>query len=124
MEAGESKREEEDLLHDLEEAVNRRNYLLAEELARRLNRPESEIRDLQEKAICQYVLEFRNPEGAVALADEFNFSQEDLRRLFTAVLEEVKEKADKEKSVVTARFDVKAMGYLSLEQWLKRYFKV
>ena len=123
MKAGPSNMEEGEIVDALAEAIESRNYLYAERLARRLNRPEAEVRGLQEKAFKQYLVEFRNPQGATALMKEFNFSREDVSRLLKATLEGTHQKGEKEKGVDTARFDVEAMGYLSLEEWMKKYFR-
>jgi hypothetical protein len=77
--------DEGDLPRVLAEAIQTRSFLQAERVARRLNRPEAEIRDLQEKALRQCILEFRNPHGAKALVDEFKFSGEDLRRILEGI---------------------------------------
>jgi len=114
----------EDLSRDLEEAISKCNYIRAERLARHLNRPEAEIKDLQEKAFRQYVLEYRNPQGAATLVKEFNFSSEDVSRVLRAILQETHEEGPNAKSKTTARFDVEAMGYLGLEEWVKKYFNV
>ena len=119
-----SRKEEEEAASALEEAIRSRNYLHAETLARHLGRPEAEVRELQEEAFRQQVLEFRNPQGTVALVEEFGFSREDIIRLLKVALEESVRAKEKDKSAHTARFDMESMGYLSLEEWIKRYFKL
>jgi hypothetical protein len=114
---------EEETANALEEAIGSRNYLYAETLARRLNRPEAEVRGLREEAFRQQVVEFRNPQGAVVLVEEFGFSREDTSRLLKAALEETVRAEEKDKGAHTAKFDMESMGYLSLEEWIKRYFK-
>jgi hypothetical protein len=116
--------DEGDLPRALDDAIQTRNFLRAVSLARRLNRSEAEIRDLQEKALRQCVLEFRNPHGAKVLVDEFKFTGEDLKRILQGILAESQEAEQKETAAARRRFDVESMDYLSLEAWIRRYFKV
>lgn len=115
---------EDDVATALTKAIQAGNYLLAEGLARRLGRPENEIRDLQEKALEQYVLEFRNPQGSAALAEAFGLSEEDVRRVLTRILREAQKVDQEDKGKTKKRFDVQAMDYLSLEEWIRKYFKI
>ena len=123
MTSGPSESEKENASHDLADAIERRNFARAERLARTLNRPRAEIRDFQEKAFRQFVVELRNPQGAIALAREFNFTEEDVDHLLTSILQEAK-LAEQEGAVeYRRRFDMKTKRYLDLKEWIREYFK-
>ncbi len=107
----------------LTEAIECGNFVRAEGLARSLNRPEAEIRDLQGKAFRQFVVELRNPHGAIALAKEFNFSREDVDRLLQRIVEESRQEEEEGNEGSRRRFDMKTKRYLDLEEWIREYFK-
>jgi hypothetical protein len=85
-----------------------------------IDRPEGEIKELQQKTIKQLILEFRNPQGAIALAEEYLFTREEIDQLFRSILQEAKEK----KILDKRQYDIKSRRYLTLAEWIKEYFKV
>ena len=109
--------EKEQLLRDFKEAVEQRNFCRAEKIARTINQNEEEISALQKKAIRQFIIEYRNPQGAIALAEEYRFTREDLNQFLMDILQEAREKKILEKK----QFDIKTMRYLTLEEWIKEY---
>jgi hypothetical protein len=123
MESVSSDTEEQDVSKDLEETLKQKNFVRAERLARILNRSESEIRDYQEKAFRHHVMEVRNPQGAIALAREFNFTTEDVDQLLGKILLEASEKEAEGTVEARRRFDMKTKRYLDLEEWVTEYFK-
>lgn len=106
-------------LYEVEEALQK-NYVRAVRIAESIGKPQGEIRELQREAIEQFIVEFRNPQGAIALAKEYHFVKEDLDQLFRGILEEAGEKKCLEKR----QFDIKTMRYLTLAEWIKEYFRV
>ncbi len=122
MNGAPSDREKEDPSRALAEAIERRNFVRAEYLARTLNRPQVEIQDLREKAFRQFVVEFRNPHGAIALAKAFNFTGEEVDQILGRILREPRQEED-EKGVPRRRFDMKTKRYLDLEEWVSQYFR-
>lgn len=107
------------LLQELDEEIKKGNYIRAEALSKILGRPENEIKELRKKAFKQFILEFRNYQGAYEIAKEFNFSKEDIDKFIDEVIKEAEEK----KILERKQFDTKTMKYLSLREWIREYFK-
>ena len=105
----------------LREQIERRNYAAAASLAEHLGEPQERIRELQEAAIKQYITEYRNAQGAIALAQEFRFSDDEIDRLLEAIMGEAKESEGKKPSWAGKRYDVKTTKYLDVEEWIARY---
>lgn len=116
METAHTNMKKEDTLREFEEAIKGKNYIRAEMLAKSLQRSTEEIRELQHKAVKQLIIEHRNPEGAVALAEEYHFTREDIERLLQSILQG-------SPATTIKQFDMKTMRFLSLEEWIKEYFK-
>ncbi|NIQ37961.1 MAG: hypothetical protein GTN81_05160 [Proteobacteria bacterium] len=123
MESVSSNGEEQDVSKDLEEGLRQKNFVRAEGLARILNRSESEIRDYQEKAFRHHVVEVRNPQGAIALAREFNFTKDEVDQLLVKILQEASEEEAQGTVEARRRFDMRTKRYLDLEEWVREYFK-
>lgn len=107
------------LLQELDEEIKKGNYIRAEALSKTLKRPENEIKELRKKAFKQFILEFRNYQGAYEIAKEFNFSKEDIDKFIDEAIKEAEEK----KILERRQFDTKTMKYLSLREWIREYFK-
>lgn len=107
------------LLQELDEEIKKGNYIRAEALSKILGRSENEIKELRKKAFKQFILEFRNYQGAYEIAKEFNFSKEDIDKFIDEVIKEAEEK----KILERKQFDTKTMKYLSLREWIREYFK-
>jgi hypothetical protein len=105
------------LLRELEEAIRDKNYARAVSIAESIAKPANEVEELQKEAIRQFIVEYRNPQGALALAEEYRFTREDLNQLLTDILKEAEEKKILEKR----QFDIKTMRYLTLAEWIKEY---
>ena len=110
--------EKSEALRDFEEAIQDNNYVRAERIAKELGKPAGEIKELQENAIKQLILEFRNPQGAVALMEDYLFTKEEIDHLLRSLLQEAAEK----KILDKRQYDIKTMRYLTLREWVKEYF--
>jgi hypothetical protein len=112
-------REQEALLR---EQIERRNHGAAS-IAERQEKPEERTQELQEAALKQYITEYRNAQGAMALAQEFRFTDDEIDRLLGAIIEEVRGSGEKSPPWAGKRFDVKTMKYLDVEEWIAHYGK-
>ena len=110
-------REQEALLR---EQIERRNHAAAS-MAERQEKPEERTQELKEVALKQYITEYRNAQGAMALAQEFRFTDEEIDRILGAILEEVKGREGKRPPWAGKRYDVKTMKYLDVQEWIAHY---
>lgn len=106
-------KEELKIKQELEAALRYKNFVRAEVLARQLKKPDHEIKELQKKALHQFIVEFRNAEGVLALAQEYKFTKEELGSFLRQLLSS---------SPGAEQFDVKTMNFLNLQEWLQKYF--
>lgn len=113
--------EERDLEASLREEVERRNYAAAASLAQQLEKPTDTIRELQRAAIKQYITEYRNASGAMALVQEFQFTADEVGRLLDAVLEEATASEGERPPWARKRYDAKTVKYLDVEEWISQY---
>ena len=79
----------------LREQIERRNYAAAASMAEQLEEPKERVKELQEAAIKQHITEYRNGPGAMALAQEFRFTDDEIDRLLEAIIEEVRGSGEK-----------------------------
>jgi len=105
----------------LREHVERRNYAGAASMAESLGEPTERIKELQEAAIKQYITEYRNGLGAMALAQEFRFTDDDIDRLLEAIIEEVRTRGEEKPPWAGKRYDIKTMKYFDIEEWIVHY---
>ena len=105
----------------MREHTEQRNYAAAALMAERQGGPEERIKELQEAAIKQYITEYRNAQGAMALAQEFHFTNDEIDRLLEAIIEEVGGSGEKGPPWAGKRYDVKTMKYLDVEEWIAHY---
>jgi hypothetical protein len=105
----------------LREQIERRNYTAAASIAERLEEPKEKIKELQEAALKQYITEYRNAQGAMALAQEFRFTDDEIDRLLEAIIEEVKGSEGKRPPWAGKRYDIKTMKYFDIEEWIAHY---
>ena len=113
--------DERELEASLREQVERRNYAAAVSMAERLEKPKESIKELQEAAIKQYITEYRNAQGAMALAHEFGFSDDEIDRLLEAILGEARKSEGKRPPWAGNRYDVKTTKYFDIEEWIAHY---
>jgi hypothetical protein len=113
--------EEHELEASLREQVERRNYAAAVALAQRLEKPPETIRELQEAAIKQYITEYRNAPGAMALLGQFRSTAQEVERLLDAILQEAGRAGQEAPSWAKKRYDAKAMKYLDVGEWISQY---
>ena len=105
----------------LREQTERRNHAAAASMAEGQEEPEERNKELQEAALKQYITEFRNAQGAMAMAQEFRFTDEEIDRILGAILEEVKGSEGKRPPWAGKRYDVKTMKYLDVQEWIAHY---
>ncbi len=110
---------EEKKSRELEEAIEKRNYVRAAKIAEDLGKSREEIKQFQIRAIKQFIIEYRNPQGAMDLIKTYQFKQEELRQLLQEVHQELKEKGYSDKR----QFDIQTMDYLTLERWIDQYIE-
>ncbi len=113
--------DERELEASLEEQIGRRNYAAAVSMAERLEKPNERVRELQEAAIKQHITEYRNAPGAIALAQEFRFTDDEIDRLFEAIIEEVRANGGQKPPWAGKRYDIKTMKYFDIEEWITNY---
>lgn len=106
-------------LQEFNEEIKKENYIRAEVLSKSLGRSENEIKDLRIKAFKQFILEFRNYQGAYEIAKEYKLSKGEIDKILDETIKEAEEKKILEKR----QFDIKTMKYLTLREWIKEYFK-
>jgi len=111
--------EEIDALRELEWAIQTRNYVRAVSIAESIGKPAGEIKELQQKSIEQFIIEYRNPQGAIALAEEYHFTRDGIDQLLSDILQE----AEGKKGFDRSQYDIKTMRYLTLEEWIREYLK-
>ncbi|MGB9627921.1 MAG: hypothetical protein ACPL6D_04615 [Thermodesulfobacteriota bacterium] len=109
----------EDQISELEGAIREKNYARAVTIAESKGYPKEEIKKLQREALKEFILENRNPQGAHVLAEEYHFNQQDRDQLLREILEEARQKGLLEKR----QYDIKTKRYLTLEEWVREYFK-
>lgn len=105
--------EEQKIAQEFEEALRLKNFVRAELLARQLAKPDQEIKELQKKGLHQFIVEFRNAEGVLALAQEYKLTPEELGSFLRQLMS---------LSPATKQFDIKAMNFLNLQEWLQKHF--
>ncbi len=103
---------------EFEEALRRKNYARAVVMAKSKGKPPQEIKDLQRKALREFILESRNPQGANTLLEDYQFNKEEMEQLLREILEEARERRLLDKR----QYDIKTKRYLNLEEWLEEYF--
>ena len=113
--------EERDLEGPLREQVERGNYAAAASMAEQLEKPTERIKELQEAAIKQYITEYRNASGAMALVQEYRFTDDEIDRLLEGILEEARRSEGKKPPWGRKCFDAKTMKYLDIEEWISQY---
>lgn len=112
---------EERELDSLREHIEQGNYAAAASMAERQGEPEERIKGLQEAALKQYITEYRNAQGAMAMAQEFRLTDDEIDRLLEAIIEEVRGSGEKGPPWAGKRYDVKTMKYLDVEEWIAHY---
>ncbi len=113
--------EESELEALLREQIERRSYAAAVALAQQLGKPAESIKELQRAAIKQYMTEYRNAPGAMALVQEFQFTADELGQLLETILEEARGGREKRPPWARKRYDAKVMKYLDVEEWISQY---
>jgi len=108
-----------DSLRELEEAIQNKNFVRAVKIAESIGKSADEIKEFQQEAIKQFIVEYRNPQGAIALAEEYHFAREDIDQLLRGILQEAGGKKDLDRR----QYDIKTMRYLTLPEWIKEYLK-
>jgi hypothetical protein len=106
----------------LRKGLDRKNFVLAVMLAKKLGHPESEIRHLQELALKQMACDYRNDLAVRQLSKEWGFSKIGLENLLLTAVDEYERNSDKKRSEQC--YDVKTGKYLTLRQWVERFLSL
>lgn len=69
--------------------------------------------------IKKLVMEYRNPQGALALIKGNGLTKTDIRPLLMDILKE----AEGDGFLMKRQFDIQTMRYLTLQEWLEEYFE-
>lgn len=109
----------EEPLSEFEEAIREKNYARAVAIAESKGLPPQEVKDLKRKAVREFILESRNPQGSNALLKEYQFNKEEIDHLLREILEEAQSRGILDKK----QYDIKTKRYLTLEEWIGEYFK-
>lgn len=75
----------EQLQAEMDQLLAKRNFVRAVSLAQKLELSEQRIRQLQQAAVQQYVLEYQNFAGAVQLLHDYGFTAIELNDLCTRI---------------------------------------
>ncbi|UCD71815.1 MAG: hypothetical protein JSW70_02140 [Syntrophobacterales bacterium] len=113
--------EERELEASLREQIEQRNFTAAASMAERIEEPAERIKELQEAAIKQYITEYRNAQGVMALAQQYQFTDDEIDRLLEAIIGEVKASGEQKPPWAGKRYDIKTMKYLDVEEWIAYY---
>jgi len=105
----------------LEKQIEEKRYLAAIKLAQALSLPEEKIRILQESALKQMALEYRNAVAVQNLAREWGLAKADLEKLLNAGLKEYEEIPEKKR--LEQAYDIATGKYLTLRQWVDQFLK-
>jgi hypothetical protein len=105
---------------ELDTEIERGLYVRAVILAESLGLPKEEIKVLQEKALCQMSIEYRNDLGTKELAKRYGFSKQDLRNIFRQYVE--KQKKEGNVRSLGPRYNHSTRKYLSFEEWMNQFF--
>lgn len=108
-----------DNIKEFQKEIKKGNYVIADSLPPIVEGNEDEKKKLRKKTFKQFIIEFRNPQGAYELAKEYGFSKEEINR----ILDEIIKEAEERKILDKRQFDIKTMKYLSLREWILEYFK-
>ncbi len=111
-----------DLHEEFDRALKNQNYIRAARIAQLQNRPEEEIRGLQEKALKQFIVEYRNAQGVQTLIKEYRFSHAEVERLVQSILEDIRNE-ETGKTAAKSQFDIETMRFLKLDEWIERYVR-
>ncbi len=110
----------EQQISEFEDALKGKNYARAVAIAESQGQPPQQIKDLQRKALKEFILENRNPQGAKALMEEYRIDKEEIDQLIREILEEAKQRGLLDKR----QYDIKTKRYLNLEEWVREYFTI
>ena len=105
----------------LEIALSRKNFVLAADLARSLGRPAEEIRNIQEKALIQMALDFRNPAGTREFAEEYGISRQELEGVLRSAL--VDDEGNALVRYERSRYNFRNERYFNGAEWIEMIMK-
>ncbi len=110
------------LAEALEGEIARQNLVRAVILAEQLNRPQDEVRRLQELALVQMACQYRNALATYRLAGDWGFSSEELRSLLMKAVAEHERRCGQ--IHCDKCYDPATGNYLTLRQWLERFLRM
>ena len=99
--------------------IARKNFVRAAIVAETLQRPQAEVRHLQELALKQMACKYRNAIGTRKLAQRWAFSRADVEDLLATALEEHEARTDKTGS--DRCYDTATGKYLTLREWIGQF---
>jgi hypothetical protein len=106
---------------ELEREIERGHFSRAASLALAQGLPETEVKDLQAKALWQMAAVYRNSPGTRSLAEEYGISKDELRDLLERLAKEKSHAGDTKP--LEPCYDLSARAHLSFEEWLQKFIK-
>jgi ABC-type Fe2+-enterobactin transport system substrate-binding protein len=106
---------------EFESEVNKKNFVRALYLAKELDFPEEQIKQIAYKALWQVAGIGRNPYATKKLALELGYSKDQLKQILMEQAGKEKEQGDKK--IVGPCYDYRSGKYLTFEEWLTRFLK-
>ena len=106
----------------LQVEISRRNFVRAVVLAEQYQRPQEEIRHLQELALKQMACEYRNTIALRNLAQEWGFSRGELEGLLMKAVADCESGAERRRS--DQCYDAKTGKYLTFRQWVEQFLNM
>ncbi len=76
------------------------------------------LEDSQRRAIKKFIIDYRNPQGALFLVKELGLTPLD----YSSLLQEIIAEAEKRNMLDRRQFDIQTMRYLTLREWIEEYF--
>jgi hypothetical protein len=106
---------------ELKSEIEAKRFVRAAALAKLLNVPPSEVKELRKKALWQMAAVFRNTGGARALCEQYEFSKKEAEEILRKLAEEQASKGDMK--TLEPTYDHATGRYLAFEEWLEPFLK-
>ena len=101
--------------------INRKNFVRALYLAKKLDLSNEVIKDLAYKALWQVAGIARNFYATKKLAEDLGYSKEEIAEILIKLSK--KEEESGNKKVIAPCYDYRSGKYLSFDKWLERLLK-
>jgi len=102
--------------------IEHRHFVRAAFLAERMGLPENKIRNLQQNALGQMAVIYRNAIGAKKLAQQYELSREDVKQILKHFSDNMKKEGNLKP--LEPCHDYRTGKYLSFEEWINYYLKI